>query len=111
MPGSGCELASFPPEGTLMIRVITASEPNAITLTVDGELVGEYIEPVKASADEALREKRPVHLFLRDVSRIDGQGRVLLAKLATQGVQLRASGVYNAYLVEEIRRDLNGGHQ
>jgi len=95
----------------LMIRVFTANEPNAITLTIDGQLVGEYVDAVETSTNEAIREKKPVHLFLRNVSHIDKQGRALLSYLAAKGVQLTASGVYSSYIVEEIQRELNGGHQ
>jgi ABC-type transporter Mla MlaB component len=83
-----------------MIRVFTASESNAITLTIDGQLVGEYVEAVETSTQEAMKEKRPVRLILRDVSHIDERGRTLLALLAAKGVQLSATGVYSSYIVE-----------
>jgi ABC-type transporter Mla MlaB component len=95
----------------LMIRVFTANEPNAITLTIDGQLVGEYVDSVETSTNEAVEEKKPVHLFLRNVSHIDERGRTLLAHLAAKGVQLSASGVYSSYVVEEIRQDLIRRHQ
>lgn len=95
----------------LMIRVFTASESNAITLTIDGQLVGEYVEAVETSTQEAMKEKRPVRLILRDVSHIDERGRTLLALLAAKGVQLSATGVYSSYIVEEIRQDLTRRYQ
>ena len=94
-----------------MIRVFTANEPNAITLTIDGQLVGEYVEAVKTSTHEAIEEKKPVHLFLRNVSHIDEHGRTLLAHLAAKGVQLSAAGLYSSYVVAEIQRGLTQGHQ
>jgi hypothetical protein len=95
----------------LMIRVFTANEPKAITLTIDGQIVGEYVEVVKTSTDEAIGERKPVHLFLRNVSHIDEQGRTLLTHLAAKGVQLSAAGVYSSYIVEEIQRGLTLGHR
>jgi hypothetical protein len=89
-----------------MIRVFTANEPSAITLTIDGQLVGEYVEAIETSAEEAIGEKKPVRLVLRDVSNIDERGRTLLAHLAAKGVQLSAMGIYSAYVVDEIRQDL-----
>src|SRR5271157_4066398 len=89
-----------------MIRVFTAKEPNVITLTIDGQLGGEYVESLEMSTNEALGEHKPVHLFLRNVSHIDERGRTLLAHLAAKGVQLSASGVYSSYIVDEIRQDL-----
>ncbi len=89
-----------------MIRVFTTNEPNGVTLTIDGQLVGEYVEAVKASTHEAIGEKKRVHLFLRNVSHIDEHGRALLANLAAKGVQLSAAGVYSSYIVEGIPRGL-----
>jgi hypothetical protein len=94
-----------------MIRVFTANEPNVITLTIDGQLVGEYVEAVEMSTREAMEEKKPVRLILRDVSHIDERGRTLLALLAAKGVQMSASGVYSSYIVEEIRQDLTRRYQ
>jgi len=94
-----------------MIRVFTTNEPNAITLTIDGQLVGEYVEAVETSTNEAIGEKKPVRLILRDVSHIDERGQTLLALLAAKGVQLSASGVYSSYIVEQIRQNLARQYQ
>jgi hypothetical protein len=85
-----------------MIRILTATEPRGITITVDGRLAGEYIETVDTCVKQAVGQGRPVHLFLRDVSNIDEGGRVLLGRLAAEGVQLSAAGVYSSYIVSEI---------
>ena len=85
-----------------MIRILTATEPRGITITVDGRLDGEYIEAVDTCVKQAVGQGRPVHLFLRDVSSIDEGGRVLLGRLAAEGVQLSATGVYSSYIVSEI---------
>lgn len=84
-----------------MIRIWTTNEARAITVTVDGRLVGEYVDAVTRAVDEAIKAGRPVHLFLRDVSHVDEGGRKLLSRLAGQGVELSASGVYISYVVEE----------
>jgi ABC-type transporter Mla MlaB component len=94
-----------------MMRVFAANEPNAITFTIDGQLVAEYIEAIETSTQEAIGGKKLVRLILRDVSHIDEHGRTLLARLAMKGVQLHASGVYSSYIVEEIRQDLSRLHQ
>lgn len=88
-----------------MIRVFTTDEPSAVTITVDGQLVGDYIAVVETCIHQAIGQRRPVHLFLRDVSHIDELGRTLLCRLATHGVELRASGVYSSYIVAEACRD------
>ena len=87
-----------------MIRIMTASEPKFITITVDGELSGEYVDAVETCAAQAFAEQKRIRLFLRDVSSIDESGRVLLARLAAKGVRLRAAGVYCSYIVAKISR-------
>jgi hypothetical protein len=90
--------------GSAMIRILTADEPNAITITVDGQLVDDTVDAVEACSHQAMGQGRPVHLFLRDVSHIDEHGRSLLSRLAGKGVQLTASGVYSSYIVAEINK-------
>jgi hypothetical protein len=87
-----------------MIRILTADEPNGITITVDGQLVDGSVEAVEMCSHQALAQGRPVHLFLRDVSHIDEHGRSLLSRLTAKGVQLSASGLYSSYIVAEISR-------
>jgi hypothetical protein len=88
-----------------MIRILTADEPNAIRITVDGQLVDDCIDAVEACSNQAMAQGKPVHLFLRDVSHIDVHGRLLLSRLAGRGVQLSASGVYSSYIVAEISKE------
>jgi hypothetical protein len=87
-----------------MIRILTADERNGITITVDGQLVDDSVGAVETCSYQAMSQGRPVHLFLRDVSHIGEQGRSLLSRLARNGVQLSASGVYSSYIVAEISR-------
>jgi hypothetical protein len=87
-----------------MVRIFTADESKAITITVDGQLVDDCVEAVETCSLEAIERGRPVHLYLRDVSHIDEHGRSLLSRLASKGVQLSASGVYSSYIVAEISR-------
>jgi hypothetical protein len=87
-----------------MIRILTADEPDTITITVDGQLVDDCVDAVETCSDQAIGQGRPVHLFLRDVSHIDEHGRSLLFRLAGKGVRLSASGVYSSYIVAEISK-------
>ena len=87
-----------------MVRIFTADESKAITITVDGQLVDDCVKAVETCSHEAMERGRPVHLYLRDVSHIDEHGRSLLSRLASKGVQLSASGVYSSYIVAEINR-------
>lgn len=85
-----------------MIRVMTADESALTTITVDGQLSGEYIEVVERCCEEARSKGKPTCLFLRDVPVIGEDGRALLRRLAAKGVRLKSSGVYNSYIVQSI---------
>jgi len=85
-----------------MIRIMTATEPDAITITMDGRLAGEYVEAIHRCVNQAIADGRPVHLVLRDVPTIDESGRKLLGRLARMGVRLSAAGVDSSYVAAEI---------
>jgi hypothetical protein len=86
-----------------MVRIMTADGLTSTTLTVDGTLSGESVEPVQTCCIQALSKGKPVRLFLRDVSAIDERGRTMLRHLAAEGVDLTANGIYSSYIVDEIQ--------
>ena len=86
-----------------MIRVITADELAGTTITVDGKLSGDYVDPVETCCKQAISRGKQVWLYLRDVSTIDERGRTLLRELARTGVGLKARGIYSSYVVDEIQ--------
>jgi hypothetical protein len=88
-----------------MIRILATDEPSAVTVTIDGWVTGDYVDAVENSIQQAIGQQKPIHLFLRDVSQIDENGRKLLSRLATKGIQLSASGIYSSYVVAEIQRE------
>jgi len=91
-----------------MIRIQTANNPGGITIVIDGQLVGEYVEEVETSIQKASEQRKNVHLFLRDVSHIDETGHSLLSRLAAQqGVELSAAGLYSSYVINQIQRALS----
>jgi hypothetical protein len=91
-----------------MIWIQTADNPGGITIAIDGQLVGDYVEEVEASIRKAASEQRKnVHLFLRDISDIDETGHSLLARLAVQGVELSAAGLYSSYVISQIQHALS----
>jgi ABC-type transporter Mla MlaB component len=87
-----------------MIHISTKNEPRRITITVDGQLAGEDVNAVEKSCTEAIAQERRVRLFLREVSNIDARGLTLLHRLAANGVEVKAAGVYSSYIVKEVRR-------
>ena len=86
-----------------VIRIMTAEKPALTTITVDGELAGDYVHAVETSCDQARSKGRTVWLFLRDVSVISEDGQALLRRLAANGVRLKASGIYTSYIVQSIQ--------
>jgi hypothetical protein len=91
-----------------MIRIQTTNNPGGITIAIDGQLVGEYVKEVEASIRKAASEQRKhVHLFLRDISHIDETGHSMLSRLAAQGVELSAAGLYSSYVISQIQRALS----
>ncbi len=88
-----------------MIRVITAEDPACITITVDGHLWGDGLAVVEISCNQALPKGKSVRLFLRDVPVLGEDGRGLLCRLAAKGIDLKATGVYNSYIVNAICSD------
>ena len=46
-----------------------------------------------------------MRLFLRDVPVLGEDGRRLLCRLAAKGIDLKATGVYNSYIVDSILSD------
>lgn len=85
-----------------MIRVTKTEEESRTIITVDGQLSGDFIGAVETCCNQAEANGKPVQLFLRDVTAVDGDGQMLLARLATRGIRLAASGVYTSYLVEAL---------
>src|ERR1035438_7766218 len=86
-----------------MIRVMTADELASTTITVDGKLSGDYVDPVETCCKQAISKGKAVRLYLRDVSSIDERGWTLLRELARTGVRLKARGIYSSYVVDEIQ--------
>ena len=86
-----------------MVRIMTLDELKSTTITVDGALSGEGIEPVQTCCIDALSKGKPVRLHLRDVSAIDERGRTMLRHLAAEGVDLTANGIYSSYIVGDIQ--------
>jgi ABC-type transporter Mla MlaB component len=90
-----------------MIRIQAAINPGGITIAIDGQLISEYVAEIEASIRESMEQYKAVDLFLRNVSHIDEAGHALLCRLAAQGVQLRAAGLYSSYVVTQVQRALS----
>jgi len=88
-----------------MVRIMTADDLTGTTITVDGTLSGEGIEPVQTCCIQALSKGKPVRLHLREVCAIDERGHTMLRHLATEGVDMTANGIYSSYIVDDIQSE------
>jgi ABC-type transporter Mla MlaB component len=86
-----------------MIRIQAAAKPGGITIAIDGQLIGEYVAEIEASIGKSREQHKAVDLFLRNVSHIDEEGHALLIRLAAQGVELRAAGLYSSHIVAQLQ--------
>src|ERR1700736_5213750 len=90
-----------------MIRIQAANNPGGVTIAIDGQLIGEYVAEVEDSIRKSMEQNNGVHLFLRNVSHIDEMGHALLSRLAAQGVELSATGLYSSHVVTQIQLALS----
>ena len=87
----------------IAIFLISKSEGGArISITIDGDLVGDHVDLAANCCDQAMSSGKPVDIFLHDVLAVDDAGRALLCRLVAIGVSLHAKGVYTSYLVETL---------
>ena len=90
-----------------MIRIQATHNAGGVTLALDGQLTAEYVAEVESSIRESMEQSNDVHLFLRNVSHIDETGHVLLSRLASQGVELSATGLYSSHVVNQVQLALS----
>ena len=86
-----------------MFRIIQVPTSSGIILNIDGQLTREYAQFADEYCSALLGEGIQLNVVLRDVSVVDEVGKAFLAGLASQGVHIRANGVYMTYLLDEIR--------
>ena len=72
-----------------MIRISVAeSTGDAVTLLVEGKVVGEAVDELRSACDRALAEGRRLTLNLSGVAFVDRAGVVVLRDLAARSVGL-----------------------
>jgi ABC-type transporter Mla MlaB component len=73
----------------LMIRIsVTESTGNAVTLLIEGKVIGEAVEELNSCCDQALAEGRRITLDVAGVSFIDRKGVALFHRLAAHQVSV-----------------------
>ena len=87
-----------------MLRITRISEPNTITLKLEGKLAGPWVEELLKtwrSVAEAAQGEALV-ADLNDVTFIDRSGERLLARMHAAGTALVAEGTYMSQRLQRI---------
>lgn len=72
-----------------MVRItVTDSSPDALTLLLEGQLIGESVDEFDLSCEQALVDGRRLTLDLAGVSFIDRKGVAFFHRLATRNVSI-----------------------
>jgi ABC-type transporter Mla MlaB component len=72
-----------------MVRIsVTGSNPEALTLLLEGQLIGEAVDELSSSCEKALVNGRRLILDLAGVSFIDRKGVALFHRLATRKISI-----------------------
>lgn len=88
-----------------MLRITTHTEPEVITLELEGRLAGPWVEELKCCWESlAPRQQSRLLVDLTGVTFIDEEGKALLARLWRRGAELRAAGCLTKCIIEEITR-------
>ncbi len=90
-----------------MLKITSQQDPvlQDMLLVLEGRLAGPWVEELRTYCRRAVEHQQPCsRIDLTGVTFIDADGKLLLAQLWQQGVELRASGCLTRCLVEEIRK-------
>jgi ABC-type transporter Mla MlaB component len=85
----------------LMIRVsVTESTGNAVTLLVEGKVIGDAVDELNSCCDQALAEGRRLTLDVAGVSFMDRKAVALLHRLAAHQVSVVNC---SAFVAEQLK--------
>ena len=87
-----------------MIRISETHEGSKCCLLVEGTLSGDWVDVLEKCwlESQAPPNGEPMRIDLSGVTYIDHKGRQLLARMARDGAELRATGVMTRAVIEEI---------
>jgi ABC-type transporter Mla MlaB component len=84
-----------------MIRIsVTESTGNAVTLLIEGKVIGEAVDELNLCCDQALAEGRRLTLDVAGVSFIDRKGVALFHRLAAHQVRVVNC---SAFVAEQLK--------
>jgi hypothetical protein len=87
-----------------MLRIETYLEPEGISFTIEGKLMGAWVSELEKCWQSATSDGsgKSIRVNLSKVAFIDLQGRALLTRMHRQGAKLVPSGCLMKAIVEEI---------
>jgi anti-anti-sigma regulatory factor len=92
------------------MRITPTKNPSALELTLEGRLEGPWVEVLRKSWIDALRQPERPHVLvdLGSVSFADASGRALLLNMQQEGVGLIKP---SAFLREMLKRNRSAGRR
>ncbi len=92
--------------GGIVLRITVEESPCALLLTLEGRLVGPWVEELRRLCQEhnVPGKEQQVTIDLCGLTAMETAGQGLLEELFHRGATLRCSDVMNQYLVEQMAR-------
>jgi hypothetical protein len=90
-----------------MLRITVQDQPDAVTLKLEGQLMGAWVSELENSwrTTNSILLGRSLCLDLDAVDRVDDAGRYLLALIARSGARLKGSGAEMKHLLKSIAKE------
>jgi ABC-type transporter Mla MlaB component len=83
-----------------MLKISEPLKNHAVTLKLEGRLIGPWVNELRVMCENYLANERPVKLDFADVSYADRGGVALLIDLQERGVELMNC---SSFLAEELK--------
>jgi len=83
-----------------MLKISEPKANHAVTLKLEGRLIGPWVNQLRETCESHLAEKRSIKLDFADVSYADRGGVQLLMNLRTRGVEFVNC---SPFLAEELK--------
>lgn len=83
-----------------MLKISDPQPNHAVTLKVEGRLVGPWVNELSSVCEQQLATQRPLNLDVAEISFADQAGLILLRRLRGSGVRLLNG---SPFLEEELR--------
>lgn len=87
-----------------MLKITKTTEPDAITLTLEGKILQPWVEEVRSAWTEGKRNSSRVNLDLRGITFMDAAGIDLIRSLVDAGAHLQNC---SNFVSELLQRETN----